>query len=132
MNIPFTCVVSRQGQSKQTILTNKHGNSYSDALICFDTKFKSLVCQKLIQSDIDFVKLSRYRHNEMLVEWSKVQYFYAPGVIQLRVRILLSIYIFFYNFYHFHKTKRVSMILLRILTSFIPIRYQRSVITYAH
>ena len=94
MNIPFPRVVSRQGQSKQTILTNKHGDSNSDALICFDTKFKSLVCQKLIQSDIDFVKLSRYRHNEILVERSKAQCFYAPGVIQLRVRILLSIYIF--------------------------------------
>ena len=37
-----------------------------------------------------------------------------------------------FNVHHFHKTKQVSMILLRNLTRFIQIRYLRSVITHAH
>ena len=57
--------------------TNKNGDFSSDAFICFDTKYKSLEYNKLIDSDIDLVKCSSYRHNGRLVEWSKAHCFYA-------------------------------------------------------
>ena len=40
------CVSTENGQRLEILdlgSTNKHGDSNSDALICFDTKFKSLV-----------------------------------------------------------------------------------------
>ena len=58
----------------------EHGDSNSDALICFDTKFKSKVYLKLIESYIDFKKLSRYQHNKRLVECSEAHCFDAQFV----------------------------------------------------
>ena len=37
--------------------TNKQGDSKSDVLLCFDTKFESLVYNKLFESDIDIKKM---------------------------------------------------------------------------
>ena len=37
--------------------TNKQGDSKSDVLLCFDTKFKSQVYNKLFESDIDIKRI---------------------------------------------------------------------------
>ena len=39
------------------ISTNKHGDSKSDVLLCFDTKFKSKVYNKRFESNIDIKRL---------------------------------------------------------------------------
>ena len=37
--------------------TNKQGDSKSDVLLCFDTKFKPRVYNKLFESDIDIKRI---------------------------------------------------------------------------
>ena len=83
----------------------EHGDSNSDALICFDTKFKSIVYLKLIESDIDFTKLSRNQHNKRLVECSEAHCFDAQFVCRLRVRIQLSMFLIPFFFLQFSQNK---------------------------
>ena len=39
------------------VSTNKQGDSKSDVLFCFDTKFKSQVYNELFESDIDIKRI---------------------------------------------------------------------------
>ena len=51
--------------------TNPQGDSKSDVLLCFDTKFKSQVYNKLFESDIDIKRIFYLTSPGRLVEWSK-------------------------------------------------------------
>ena len=52
-------------------VTNKQEDSKSDVLLCFDTKFKSQVDNKLFESDTDIKRIFYLTSPEKTVEWSK-------------------------------------------------------------
>ena len=73
----------------------KHGDSNSDVLICFDTKF-NLSVSYIFESDINIIKLYIRHSEERLVEWSEAHYFdelihqYTSCEFESRLCIFLS------------------------------------------
>ena len=93
------------------------------------------VYHKFFESNINIIKLYIRHSEERLVEWSKAHYFdvlihqYTSCEFESRLRFFFYFYYqYSQSFHHFHEMKKVSIILLFILTRFIQLN---SVITHA-
>ena len=112
--------------------TNTQGDSKSDVFLCFDTKFKSLVYNKLLKEISIFKEylpdITRKDWSSGLRRSASKHHEYAGYEFESHSRFFF-LPIFSHSFHDFHEMKKVSIILLCILTSLIQLY---SVITHAH
>ena len=85
--------------------TNKQGDSKSDVLLCFDTKFKSQVYNKLFENDIDINDITRRDWSSGLRRCASKHHAYAGYEFESH-SVFFFLQIFSHSFHDFHKMKK--------------------------